>query len=429
MKKLTSVSDISLVILAGLFLSLLFGCKKEATNVIPSIVIATVGNITESSAATGGEISSDGGSAVTARGVCWNTDKIPTTSDKKTTDGNGLGSFTSSITGLTAGGTYYVRAYATNAVGTAYSSQVTFSALSTVPILTTTSLSDVATTSAKTGGNIVADGGSAISARGVCWGTTSNPTTANNITTDGTGNGLFVSSISGLAVNTLYYIRAYATNSKGTTYGEQIVLKTFTGTVTDVDANTYNTVTIGSQVWMAENLKTTKYSDGSEIPVVTDAPAWAALTTGACCWYNNDKAASNPAYGALYNWYAVSTSTNGGKNVCPTGWHVPSDGELTSLTSYLGGDIGAGGKLKEAGTAHWLSPNTGATNETGFTALPGGNRGDVDFLGIYNGGNLWSSTDYVGGSSWNRYFNASNSNVHTQFSGKENGFSVRCLKD
>jgi uncharacterized protein (TIGR02145 family) len=140
-------------------------------------------------------------------------------------------------------------------------------------------------------------------------------------------------------------------------------------TLTDVDNNTYKVVKIGTQVWMAENLKTTRYNDGSAIPLVTDNTEWNNLTTPGYSWYNNDSATYAQTYGALYNWYTVETG-----NLCPTGWHVPSDAEWTTLTDYLGGEAIAGGKLKETGTAHWDSPNTGATDETGFTAFPGGNR-------------------------------------------------------
>ncbi|MBI5010148.1 MAG: fibrobacter succinogenes major paralogous domain-containing protein, partial [Bacteroidia bacterium] len=137
--------------------------------------------------------------------------------------------------------------------------------------------------------------------------------------------------------------------------------------VSDIDGNVYQTVTIGTQVWMKENLKTTKLNDGIALPNVIDNAAWAALTTTGYCWYNNDATTYKSTYGALYNWYAVNTG-----KLCPIGWHVPSDDEWTLLTTFRGGYSVAGGKLKETGTLHWTSPNTGATNETGFTALPGG---------------------------------------------------------
>ena len=134
--------------------------------------------------------------------------------------------------------------------------------------------------------------------------------------------------------------------------------------VKDIDGNIYHTVTIGNQVWMVENLKTTRYNDGTAIPNVTDSSVWSKLSTPAYCWYNNDASSYKATYGALYNWYAVNV-----QKLCPKGWHVASNAEFYALNSFLDGECG---KLKEAGTIHWYSPNKGATNETGFTALPGG---------------------------------------------------------
>jgi len=163
---------------------------------------------------------------------------------------------------------------------------------------------------------------------------------------------------------------------------------TSAASVTDADGNIYSTVSIGKQVWMKENLKTTKYNDGTPIPNITDYTAWEALSTPSYCWYNNDAASYKAYYGALYNWYAVNTG-----KLCPTGWHVPIDIEWTILTTYLGGNGVAGGKLKETSTIYWWSPNTGATNETGFTALPGGERNyDGSYLDVGSYGRWWSST-------------------------------------
>jgi uncharacterized protein (TIGR02145 family) len=428
MKKFRPHSCIFPVVFAGLFLSLLISCKKEATKAIPTVTLSAVTNITATTAATGGNITSDGGSEVTARGVCWSTSSNPTTAASKTTDGTGPGSFSSSITGLTPGAAYNIRAYATNAVGTAYSGPTIFSALASTPVLITTPLSLVTTTSAASGGNIPNDGGAPITARGVCWNTSSGPTTGNSKTTDGTGIGLFTSSLTGLTANTTYYVRAYATNSAGTSYGDEAVLKTFTGTVTDFDGNVYYTVTIGTQVWMAGNLKTIKYSDGTDIPQVTDKTAWSALLTPGYCWMNNDKATYKDTYGALYNYYVVDPASNGGKNVCPTGWHVPTNNEWLTLTTYLNGEPVAGGKLKESGILHWQTPNTAGTNETGFTALPAGSHG-YDFIVTGTETSFWTSTEYEAHSAWVRYITFSNSMAHPQYTGKINGNSIRCLKN
>jgi uncharacterized protein (TIGR02145 family) len=201
--------------------------------------------------------------------------------------------------------------------------------------------------------------------------------------------------------------------------------------VIDKDGNIYNIVTIGSQVWMAENLKTTKYSNGEQLPNETDRIKWLNLSTGAYCWYNNSETIYKNAFGALYNWYAVQDS----RNICPTGWHVPSTAEWTTLTSYLGGESVSGGKLKETGTTHWQSPNTSATNETGFTALPGGSRfyemnsGIELFDGFGSYGYWWSVTGYSSAFAWYRSISYNSGNAVTYDEWKSDGFSVRCLKD
>ena len=195
------------------------------------------------------------------------------------------------------------------------------------------------------------------------------------------------------------------------------------------NTTSYKTVTIGTQTWMAENLKVSKYSDGTTIPNITDDTQWRNNTTGAWAYYNNN-AANNAKYGKLYNWYAVSKTTNGNKNVCPTGWHVPTDAEWTVLTDYLGGESIAGGKMKEVGTTSWNDPNADATNTSLFTGLPGGYRsydGDYDIFGSY--GYWWSSTENDTSSAWNRYLDLNSGAASRANANKEFGFSVRCLRD
>jgi uncharacterized protein (TIGR02145 family) len=199
--------------------------------------------------------------------------------------------------------------------------------------------------------------------------------------------------------------------------------------ISDVEGNSYKTVTIGTQTWMAENLKVSKYSDGTAIPNITDNTQWSQLSTGAWSYYNND-VANNAKYGKLYNWYAVSKTFNGKKNLCPSGWHVPSDAEWTVLTDYLGGESVAGGKMKEVGTTSWNSPNTDATNTSLFSALPGGLRG---FYGYYNNvggsGYWWSSTEDNTNSARNRSLDDSNGDASRDNDDKKVGLSVRCLRD
>jgi uncharacterized protein (TIGR02145 family) len=202
--------------------------------------------------------------------------------------------------------------------------------------------------------------------------------------------------------------------------------------VKDIDNNRYDIIKIGTQTWMAENLKTTRYNDGSLIPLITDATLWGTASTNRApgyCWYNNETQRLI-AYGALYNWYAIVISSNGNKNVCPTGWHVPTDGEWTILTTYLGSASAAGGKMKEAGLAHWVSPNTGATNESGFAGLPGGSRsGNGTFRNIGNYGYWWSSSEENTVYAWYRALFSGNGFVSGSGQDKGSGYSVRCLRD
>jgi uncharacterized protein (TIGR02145 family) len=235
--------------------------------------------------------------------------------------------------------------------------------------------------------------------------------------------------LSGLIPEATYHYRIKAICSSGSFYGQDLTFKTFNSqTVSDIDGNIYNTVTIGTQVWMVENLKTTKYRNGDPIPNVTDEIQWSNLTTGGYCNYDND-ISNVTTYGRLYNWYAVNDS----RNIAPIGWHVATDAEWTTLTDYLGGENVAGSKLKEFGTAHWQSPNDDATNESGFTALPGGDR---FFNGPFNymtGMGFWLCwADGVLGSAWGRSLVRGFGNVDRynepdyEASG---GCSVRCIKD
>lgn len=197
-------------------------------------------------------------------------------------------------------------------------------------------------------------------------------------------------------------------------------------TVTDYDGNVYDTIMIGGQAWLKENLKTTHYDNGDPIPNVATATAWAALVTDARCYYNNDSLANDSVYGALYNWYAV----NNANKLCPNGWHVSTNAEWISVENYLGGSGIAGGKMKQAGTLLWSSPNTGATNSTGFTGLPGGMRDPVnnDFrTGGENG--LWWTTSVNGSNAWSTYMWYLFAGIDHNPATKKYGFSVRCVKD
>lgn len=197
-----------------------------------------------------------------------------------------------------------------------------------------------------------------------------------------------------------------------------------TETVTDADGNVYHTIEIGTQIWMVENLKTTKYSNGDPISNVTDASAWRSLITGAYCNHNND-ANFSITYGILYNWYVVRDT----RKIAPAGWHVPSDAEWTILINYLGGITNAGGKLKEAGTAHWPSPNTGASNSTGFTALSGGSRDDLGEFNTLASGYWWSSTGYGLSGAWSWNMSYVSAGIVRADAGWNYGYSIRLIKD
>ncbi|OVE78708.1 hypothetical protein BVY01_04640 [bacterium I07] len=200
---------------------------------------------------------------------------------------------------------------------------------------------------------------------------------------------------------------------------------TVSKTVTDIDGNVYRTIKIGNQVWMAENLKVTHYRNGDPIPHVTSTTAWSNLSTGAYCNYENT-ASNVSTYGCLYNWYAVNDS----RKIAPVGWHVPTDAEWRTLVDYLGGSGVAGGKMKESGTLHWKSPNTGATNSSDFSVLPGGYRNNPgDFYSVGSDAPFWSSTEGSSLSAWGWRLGYSISGVRRGKDDKPSGFSVRFVRD
>jgi uncharacterized protein (TIGR02145 family) len=356
---------------------------------------------------------------------------------------------------VTAGSTYTYRVYSYNSVGPSlgYSNTITVTIPTAVTLatLTTTAVSGITTTAAATGGTITNDGGAQITARGIVWSNLPNPTIdLPTKTTDGSGVGTFTSTISGLNPNWDYHVRAYATNSAGTAYGNEITFATFGiniagPNVTDIDGNTYQSVTNCGLTFTKQNLNVSKYTDGTPIPQVTDPTEWSNLTTGAWC-YSNNSTAIGSTYGKLYNWYAVAgifdaaSSTNPGlrKKLAPTGWHIPTDVEWSSFINCLdpSADGGnnlpniAGGKMKSTGTLLWQSPNTGATNSSGFTGLPGVIRSlNATFSFIGEGGSWWSSSEYNITNAWGRYLTWDVADAYRGNDGKRGGLSVRCIKD
>ena len=440
-----------------LFLLIITSCSKKPlapaptpSVSIPTVTTTTASGISRNEATLGGAISADGGASITAIGICYNTSPSPTIANTTAAGTAGVESFLVAVNNLTPNTKYYVRAYATNSVGTAYGNEINFVTNPiTAPTVTTGKTVTTTTPFATiTSGQCTDDGGSSVIARGICWSSAHIPTIANSKTVDGAGTGNFTSSISGLNGNTTYYLRAYASNSVGTMYGDTVTI------VTDVEGNIYNTVKIGTQLWMLENLKTSKYNDGSSIPYVTDPLQWGngfVLTTPQFCWYNNDINNKN-IYGGIYNWLTVSTG-----KLAPLGWHVPSHSEFGILLKFIDptttykqttgdtsfvfmyyGSFVAGGALKERGLTHWLSPNTGATNQSGFTALGAGSRdnflasaGMFNNLGTY--GAWWSSTNFTPGISQGLSFRLllfnNDASINDAPEGTAEGLSVRCLKD
>ena len=510
------------------------GCSSSAsitilvTPILPTVTTSIASNIVSTTASCGGEVTSDGGANVTMRGVCWSTSPNPTITSNHTTDGTGIGAFTSQLTNLMGNTTYYVRAYATNSIGTAYGNEVSFtttcegsqviilgdtaitygqsalliavgaesyvwstgettayitvtpnstttytvtgassngciSSVSVIvevypilPTVTTSMVSDIESTTVLCGGEVISDGGATVTARGVCWNTVPNPTIAGDHTSDGTGTGVFTSTVTNLVENTTYYIRAYATNSAGTVYGNEetfitagpAVFDCGTSQLSDFDGNTYNTVLIGTQCWMAENLRTTHFSDGTLIQEGTNSSPYVSYR-----YTPNYDAINVSTYGYLYNHAAVIRGSVGGsqsnpsgvQGVCPVGWHVPSLAEWNQLFDTVrsksqywcnNSSYNIGKALSY--TSGWMSStytcaignNQALNNATGFGAKPAGSAfyDNYDFYGLGRYAYYWCS-DVNGDYSYNMTFEYDESEPWYSSAYSSRGMSVRCLQD
>ncbi len=320
-----------------------------------------------------------------------------------------------------------------------------------LPVVATVTVTAVTTSTATAGGVVSDDGGSAITARGVCWTVEEEPKVTDSKTVDGAGTGTFSSSIVQLDQSKRYYVRAYATNIAGTAYGKQVKFVTQSNsgiifnpahtydTVFGISGRAYKTINIGGRKgadggfspakdgalgdwWMAENLNESCYNDGTEIPFVSDYAVWRYLTTPA---YTYCLGANSNTYGALYNFYVISNT----KNICPEGWHVPTFDNWVNLAEALGGEQVAGGKLKEEGYTHWLTPNTGATNSSGFTGLPGGYRDDNGMS--YALGTLgdWWTAPYNTLAVYFQLHTSDNGITLKDTQALMEGYSVRCRKN
>lgn len=302
--------------------------------------------------------------------------------------------------------------------------------------ISTLDIKNISPYSAECGGNISEDGILPILYRGICWSKKEYPTLADNYLIDDLGFGSYTSIITNISANSKYYVRAYYINMNDTVFGNQVEFTTpdyiiFNpdlkyGSVTDVDGNKYKTITIGTQTWMAENLKTTHFQNGEQISNITDLSKWGhfQIRTSAYCWYDNDRS-NKDIYGALYNWYAASDD----RNIAPSGWHVASIDDWQTLKQFVGFNYYGfdGGKLRETTTSHWLQFISPATNETGFTALPGGKVVSNAFLDKGAGyAYFWTKTGTLDGSSC---IYLSLDVLFGSLAPNCRGFNVRCVKD
>jgi uncharacterized protein (TIGR02145 family) len=403
----------------------------------PKVTTRAIDSVLSTSAKGGGIVDGDGGSPVLELGVCWGKTNNPTILNSRTKDGSGKGPFYSRLTQLDRSTRYYVRAYATNKFGTSYGNEVLFTTDNGIPNVSTTAITSITSNSASSGGSVTSDGGSAVTAKGICWSIAQNPTievaVAGGLTTSGSGLGPFSSLIGGLQPSTTYYVRAYATTQFGTSYGQQIAFTTIGGPpftegagVNDIDGNQYRTIIIGGKEWMAENLKVSRFSDGSTIfnANTISNQEWVSLIIPGYSDYTGIPSISQN-FGKLYNWFAV----NDNRNLCPNGWHVATDIEWTDLVNLAGGSNIAGGKLKESGTSNWTAPNVGATNEFTFSVLPSGWREGAGYYGLGSKSFFWSGSSQGAVSYWRREFENQTTIVLRVSSPPGDGFSVRCIKN
>lgn len=420
MKKLLKSLPVILFSLIGI--SFFNSCKnEEQLSLVPTLITTEISDISASTseeftATSGGNISNNNHSIVTERGVCWGTSPNPTygkDSINKDTIGI-IGKYASVLRNLKSGKTYYYRAYAKNSTGIGYGNELSFN-LSYFPKFDfyTTFIKSSTKTAITLYTTLADKGNSDIIDMGICWSTTPNPTKEssskisldlNNITSQ------ITSTIENLDQATHYYIKAYATNASGTSYSEQMEADTksegLMGTVTDIDGNVYKTIKIGNQIWMMENLRTTRYNNGDLIG--TTSPSDKDIsneTEPKYQWAYNGDENMVATYGRLYTWYAVTDI----RNVAPSGWHVPSETEWNTLKNYL---ISNGYNYDGSTSGNYIAKSLAATilwktndvignigydisqnNLSGFTAIPGGIRySDNIFKNINEDFTAWSST-------------------------------------
>lgn len=415
--------------------ALVVGCKKDNKMGLASVSTTAASSITANSAQTGGVISGTGGSSISGSGICWATHNKPSVSDSIiASSATGTGSFTSALANLNANMMYYVRAFVINGVGTAYGNTDSFMTAKGLPTVTTMVISNNAALKAQSGGNVINDGGASVTARGICWSTSQHPTISNAKTSDGAGTGSFIDSLTNLSVTT-YYVRAYATNSYGTAYGNELSFTvSTTGTVADIDGNVYPTVVIGSQTWMATNLRVTHYQNGDTI--------LNGFTNTSFDWYNNfltrayigaytfpnGDTANKAAYGLLYNNYVC----NDLRGICPDGWHVPTEAEWQTLEYYEGMAASDTSVYGSRGTvaAKFMKGGASGLDVQLAGQLFINDIGDTRYNFFNVGGIYWSSTSENTGRIGN-YFRRFNQTLNSIERGIDYGYagSIRFVKN
>jgi uncharacterized protein (TIGR02145 family) len=410
------------------------------TITLPVVTTGTATDITATGATVEGTIENlgDGATSVSDYGHCWsNITSTPTIDNpNKTSFGekSSTGMYSSTLVGLSANTTYFVRAYATNPAGTAYSSSTSFStpANITIPTVTTTEVSEISYNDATCGGNVTYNGGAPVTVKGVCWNTSPNPTLINSFTENGSGTGIYTSYLTDLALSTTYYVRAYATNSIGTAYGEQKSFKTLGEPNTDWepgdnwldtrDGQIYATVQIGSQVWMRKNLNVGIQITGATYPMPD-------TIIQKYCY--NDNSSKCDDYGGLYTWdemmgYVYTESTQG---ICPDGWHLPSDLAWKEMESYLGVDA------SELDAPGWRGTDEAYLlldgGETGYDALMSGYREySLDEFYFENvSAYFWTTTEYDILMPIFRLLHWNSGMIYRYYDYVDQAASVRCIKD
>ena len=415
-------------ILTGVLL--LSSCKKDPT--LPVLTTDEAIEITTNSATISGNVTEDGGAEITARGICWGTVTMPTLSDNFKPSGTGPGKFSCVLSELEPNTTYYVRAFAENRVGIAYGNEVTFKTGIATPSVTTGQVTDITLNSAICAGAVIYSGGAPVTEKGICWSQAPDPDLDDSHASVSAGTDTYTCTLTGLSSGSRYYARAYVKNEVATAYGEQVVFST---KVLDIEGNIYGTVCIGNQVWMKENLRTTKYNDNSPIPIVLSDTEWKTIVTPAYCWFNHNEGYKN-TFGALYNWYTVETG-----KLCPAGWHVPDDNEYKTMEISLGMSVeqaelwewrGTDEGYKMKSTTTWNNNGNGS-NSSGFNGLCGGYRfgqtGAFYALGILT---YWWSSDpdkNDNAQAVYRRLDFDNSRVHRSVTSKRGGKYIRCIKD